>query len=487
MRADNQQHRQMSIRQHVAALIVVAVLCLVGTLGAVAIGFWQAEQGADRIAAVERRFDVLSRLEAQASRYAAEVADALVGPRERLDGLQAARLDLERSFARLSQMTRSRISSAAGSGEIESQLPRLENARRMTELYHAIDRSAARALVLQRDGRPRDAVELFEREVSFRLSNELQPLIASDLGNERGQLQALSAAAAEGRRSALLAGGVVAAAGLGIVALLARGLFAAVRRNERGTEAARDELDKASAAAKERIAALEARSTQFLADVSHELRTPVTILRGEADVALRGGADASRLRGALERIQGQAEELGELLDDLISFARAQAEAPETVSGVVAVREVVEAAAQEGELLAEPREVTVVADFGDEGALIEADARRLKRALLIGIDNAVKHSPPGGGISIETGREGGSAVIRIIDAGPGVSADEKPLVFERFFRGAAEKELQNRGIGVGLPIAKEIVEQHGGSIALDNGADGGAVLTIVLPCTRGGSA
>ena len=101
-------------------------------------------------------------------------------------------------------------------------------------------------------------------------------------------------------------------------------------------------------------------------------------------------------------------------------------------------------------------------------------------LLIGLDNAIKHSAPGSAVMVRTRCDGGNAVIEMLDEGPGLADDEKPKVFERFFRGRGERELHNRGIGIGLAIAREIVELHRGRISLDNRPEGGAVLTVTLP-------
>ena len=132
------------------------------------------------------------------------------------------------------------------------------------------------------------------------------------------------------------------------------------------------------------------------------------------------------------------------------------------------------------MLAEPREAKVKLDLGDDGSRVEADFRRIRQALMIGFDNAVKHSPPGGTIGVETALLGDSVAIRITDEGPGVSDEDQPRVFERFYRGRNENELENEGLGIGLAIAKDILHRHGGTISLGNRPEGGAVLEYILP-------
>ena len=284
----------------------------------------------------------------------------------------------------------------------------------------------------------------------------------------------------------LVVAGILALVSLAVLSLLGVLLYRAVRRSGERLEAEIDTRTAELRDANARLRAVDVRRTQFLADVSHELRTPLTVLRGEADVALRGQPGVDELRQSLERIRGQSVDMSGLLDDLIAFARTDAESQQHLPANVRLDEIVAAAAEEAQVLAEPREVSVITELGDTGAHVDADFRRLKQALMIGLDNAVKHSPPGSRITMGTRRAPATATVTIADQGPGIGEDDKPRVFERFYRGHGEGELENQGLGIGLAIAKDIVERHGGSIRLDNGEGGGAVLTIELPLARGGS-
>ena len=104
--------------------------------------------------------------------------------------------------------------------------------------------------------------------------------------------------------------------------------------------------------------------------------------------------------------------------------------------------------------------------------------------MIGIDNAVKHSPPGSTIRIATTSDERCATVRVADEGPCISGEDEPNVFRRFYRGRQENDMLNTGFGIGLSIAKQIVAQHGGTIALRNRSKGGAVFEIVLPRSEG---
>lgn len=523
----------MRVRWRILALEIASLLFILLMVGVMAGALQFAGHFVERIDGLHRRFEALATVDSRASNYAEQVAEVLLLGRDRMPKLQAVRVEMERGLNRLMQVTREEIAGLGDMARVEAELADLENARRMLELYHAIDYSAGRAIALDRDGEREEALAMFEREVEFRLTNELQTLLDAALRDERNEVAAEFADIRRLQQSVLTGAGlivVLALASVGVLGLLLhRSIVPPLRALTAGAEAiaggdldhriavaGRDEFaalsksfnDMAAAiagqrdslmrsgerlgaeveartrelrAANERLRELDQRRAQFLADVSHELRTPLTVLRGEADVALRGRGGAAELRGALERVQGMAVELGQLLEDLLAFARSDAEGQHSPAEI-RLDEVVEAAAQEAEVLAEPLELSLELSLGDDAARIAADARRLKQALLIGLDNAVRHSPPGGRIGISTSRQEGAVRIEIADDGPGIAEEDLPRLFERFYRGRSAADGQ--GLGIGLAIARQIVERHGGSIGLDNRPGGGAVLAITLPLMGG---
>lgn len=475
----------MTVRWRIVGLALASLVSIIAMIAVMAYGLGLADHFVRRIDAVHRRFEVIAELDGRANAYAKQVVSVLLLGRAQMPGVQAARIEMERTFARLSRATRDELATLGGVTAMAPELNELEDVRRMIELYHAIDASAARALAAARDGKTADAIEIYSRDVAFRLNNELQPLIDRALADERSEVAEELAEVHRTQTIVLVAAGLLALLALAVLSLLGVLLYRAVRKSGARLET---EIDARTAELREvndRLRAVDVRRTQFLADVSHELRTPLTVLRGEADVALRGQQGADDLRLSLERIRGQSVELSHLLDDLIAFARTDAESQQHQPADIRLDEVVAAVADEGQVLAEPREVSVVTEINDGGVHLDADFRRLKQALMIGLDNAVKHAPPGSRITLSTSREAASVRVRIADQGPGISEEDRPRVFERFYRGRGEGDLMNQGLGIGLAIAKDIVERHGGSIRLDNGAEGGAVLTIDLPVARGG--
>jgi len=520
-------------------MLWLAATGIVAVLAMLALAAFTTQQIAttDRtLAANADRGTALSSLLVDVQRYDGAVVSVLQFGSGQMDALGDARVQLERDFALLEHATRAEIEGLENLAEIASQLPQVDATRRATELYHAIDMATNSALQQLRAGNTDDARQLYITQVHFRLVNELVPLLANELSTEQKEVAGGHAAIGALGRNALLAG--LAIAGLAALAILALAL--ALRRQARRRdealsqamrtisaggwesplpEAAADgqlglaqafhamaaalgarERATADAAARLRaemearsrlwdeanrdLLAAEERRTQFLADVSHQLRTPLTILRGEADLALRARPRLADLRQALGRIETQADEMRQLLEDLVAYARTEAESRLHEPAEIRLGEVIGAAVDEGRALAEQREVSILASLPAEGLVVEGDSRRLKQALLIGLDNAVKHSPPGGHIDVAAARSGDEVAIRIVDDGPGIDPMEQPRVFERFFRGRAEAELLNEGLGIGLPIARQIVERHGGTIALGNEAGRGAVLEIRLPALDG---
>ncbi|MGB3339370.1 MAG: ATP-binding protein [Devosia sp.] len=458
---------------HLLPMLLAGMLVL--GFGAVVVD--QSGRSVERIAGINRKLDAAQELAGAMARYNLRVAQVLDQGREQQEELRTARLDMERGFVRLTQEARDQAAVAPSASEARAMLEDVENARRMLELYHAIDLAAARALVLARDGRGGEAMQVYQREVDFRLTTELSTLLDDALTGERQRLEAESTAWTDQLEAARLVSLALAAALL--FATLATWVLLSRQAADRPElaadfEARAEELRDAN----RRLRETDVRRAQFLADVSHELRTPLTILRGEADVALLPGSKPQEQRRSLERIQDQAAELGQLLDDLIAFARSDAEPQGLTLNRILLDDVLAAAVEEGETLAEPREVTIALILQDRGQWVDADMRRLKQALIIGLDNAINHSRPGSRIEVELTRLPDKVRIAILDHGPGLSEGDQQRVFDRFYRGAGSSN--SFGLGIGLAIARGIVEQHRGTIALTNRGEGGAMLTIDLP-------
>ena len=232
--------------------------------------------------------------------------------------------------------------------------------------------------------------------------------------------------------------------------------------------------------ANERLRHLDQSRVQFLADISHELRTPLTILRGEAEVSLRGAARSeAEYREALEQIVAQAARMSALVDDLLFLARSEAGTIRFETRPVVLQEVLADAMAAGQALTGSNRIALEKDWGEAPIRVQADPERLRQALVILVDNAIKYSDNADTVRVQARDDAGMAVVSVIDHGPGIPGKDLPYVFERFYRGEGGRGGERGGSGLGLSIAKWIVDMHGGRIALSSSGRETRV-TIDLP-------
>jgi two-component system sensor histidine kinase MprB len=219
----------------------------------------------------------------------------------------------------------------------------------------------------------------------------------------------------------------------------------------------------------DRVQASQASQRQLVADASHELRTPVTSLRTNMEVLLAGAElEEGERRALLRDMVGQSEELSGLVGDLIELARGDGSDP-PVEDVALDGLVIEAVQRARRHAAGVRFRAEL-----EPCVIQGVPDRLGRAINNVLDNAAAHSPAGGVVDVVL-RDG---ALEVRDRGPGVSADELPHLFDRFFRGADARE--RTGSGLGLAIVVQVVEAHGGTVSATNAPDGGLLVRLALP-------
>jgi heavy metal sensor kinase len=226
---------------------------------------------------------------------------------------------------------------------------------------------------------------------------------------------------------------------------------------------------------------------RFTADASHELRTPVSIVRTTAELALRHERTPGEYRAALADVAAQARHMSELVDDLLVLARTDAGIEARDMAPVDLGRLAAGLAGEMAELASGHGVSVTADVPGTPVMVSGDRAALRRLILILLDNAVKYSPPGCPVTIrvsqrEAGDDGTGAAIEVIDRGIGLDPADEPRLFERFFRGARARQHAPDGTGLGLPIARAIAEQHGGTVGLGRGA-AGTIACVELPLDR----
>lgn len=218
---------------------------------------------------------------------------------------------------------------------------------------------------------------------------------------------------------------------------------------------------------------------QFMADASHELRTPVSVIQTAAEVTLqRETRESWEYRDALAIISEQSVRLTRMVEDMLVLARADAGAYPLTPRLLYVDEIVAECVRAVSVIATTREVTLVTHLQPDVSLVGDDGllRRLTMNLL---DNAVQYTPPGGTVTVTLTADAMFATITFSDTGPGIAVADRERVFERFVR-LDPARSEKSGAGLGLPIARWIAEEHGGTLTVEQNGGSGCQFVAQLP-------
>ncbi len=249
----------------------------------------------------------------------------------------------------------------------------------------------------------------------------------------------------------------------------------------------RRQADEALQAALQKLTELNEARSQFFADISHELRTPLTVIRGEAEVTLRGkDKPVAEYKTALERIVQLTNQVNKLVGDLLFLSRSESGTIEIDKHPVPLLDILQEVHQEAHVLAERKHITVTLHTRSNTLIVNGDPQRLRQLFMTIVDNAVHYTRPGGSIEVDLDREGDYAGVVVADNGIGIPEAELPRVFQRFYRvkrAHHHMHMVHSGSGLGLPIAKWIAETHDGNISIASVPDQGTVVTIRLPLYR----
>jgi heavy metal sensor kinase len=244
----------------------------------------------------------------------------------------------------------------------------------------------------------------------------------------------------------------------------------------------KDELQRLSETLNQMLGRIESafrRVTEFTADASHELRTPVALMRTTAEVALRKPRANEDYRQALEDVHAESVLTTELIENLLTLARADAGKAVLERHEIDLAPIVREASQQGQKLARAKNLGFRADIPDAAVRTLGDASALRRLLLIVIDNAVKYTPEGE-ITVRLSSANGQPEVQISDTGVGISESDLPRVFERFYRADKSRNRDSGGAGLGLSIAKWIADVHQGTIEARSESNRGSTFLITLP-------
>ena len=243
-----------------------------------------------------------------------------------------------------------------------------------------------------------------------------------------------------------------------------------------------DELDRLAATLNDMLGRLDVtfrQIRQFSADASHELQTPLTILQGELEVALRAPRTPDEYRRVLTSALEESGRIARLVEGLLLLSRADAGVLRMDHQPVDLARLVAEVCEHSQVLAKARGVTL--DLGPlTPVTIQGDHQHLRRLLLNLVDNGLKYTLAGGRVTLALHQDGAWAVLRVADTGIGLAPGEQERIFQRFYRAPAAMSRGEEGSGLGLCIARSIVEAHGGCIQVESAEGHGSIFTVCLP-------
>jgi two-component system phosphate regulon sensor histidine kinase PhoR len=230
-----------------------------------------------------------------------------------------------------------------------------------------------------------------------------------------------------------------------------------------------------------RLRQLEDVRREFVANVSHELRTPLAIFQGYVENLLDNpDLPRSELLNVLQILHRHSDRLNALVEDLLVLARLE-------SGPVRLRterlepcELINGVVRDWQNAAQKKQITLTAECADGSRLFDADAFRIEQALHNLIDNALKHTAPGGRVTLSVAPSSTGVEFRVTDTGIGISPADLPHIFERFYSADKARSRERGGTGLGLSIVKHIVQLHHGSVGAESAPGQGTTIRFEIP-------
>lgn len=245
-----------------------------------------------------------------------------------------------------------------------------------------------------------------------------------------------------------------------------------------GTQRELKDLAQAINAMLDRINQSYRAQMRFVSDASHELRTPISVIQGYANLLNRWGKDdPETMQEAIDAITQEAQSMKELVEQLLFLARGDNDS------LVVEPEVFDLTAVAGQVMKDSQVIDQTHPMEvlwENPVYVNCDPGLIKQAIRILVDNAIKYTPDGGAIRTAVETRDGTARLSVTDEGIGISPEALPHIFDRFFRADESRTRQTGGSGLGLSIAKWIVERHNGWIEVVSRQNAGTRITIVLP-------
>lgn len=350
-----------------------------------------------------------------------------------------------------------------------------------------IDRSDP-AIDVSFPGGPQSRIRNGNREVVVRDDRGAVVLVGQSLAGLRADLWptvlGLAIAGVVALGLALLGGGFLAGRALAPIGRIAHtaeamsesnlGLRIDISRTE-------DELGRVAAAlnrAFDRLQQAFERQTRFTADASHELRTPLASMLAELEWAQARPRSDAEYRNALQACTRAAERMRDVVEGLLTLARADADAAPVRQDPVNLADLAQETVAAVSAIAASRGVTVHVTGGP--AIVSGDAHRLRELISNLVLNAIQHNHPGGTVTCSISAANGTTRLEVADSGPGIDPEDLPHIFERFYRANKARSRVAGGVGLGLAISKWIADSHGARIRCESRKGRGSSFTVDFP-------
>ena len=218
---------------------------------------------------------------------------------------------------------------------------------------------------------------------------------------------------------------------------------------------------------------------RFVGDAAHELRTPLTAMKGNVEVALQRDRSTEEYRDVLSTTLGQVEHLARLVKSLLTLTQFSGEHPPIDLKPVLMEPLIKELVSELSILAEEKGCLFTTHI-QEVPLVLGDAGQLKQLVINLLDNAIRHTPQGGSVTVTLQSSTDKALLTVEDTGSGIATEHLPHIFERFYRADPARDRESGGTGLGLAIAQEIALAHNGTINVQSEVGKGSVFTVSLP-------
>lgn len=238
-----------------------------------------------------------------------------------------------------------------------------------------------------------------------------------------------------------------------------------------------------TAASYEKLSELDKLKSQFFANISHELRTPLTLIISPVETLLTQTISQPKIREILTTVQQNALRLLKLINDLLEIVRLESKQFKIERKPINLAVFVPGMVDSVRHLASTKKITLHTDGTREALMIQGDHFRLEKVLLNLLTNAIKFTPPKGAIHVQWSLDDDVACVRVQDTGMGIAEPELPYIFDRFRQVDAASTKKFQGVGLGLALARELIEEHQGKLTVRSQINQGTTFMIELPVSH----